>query len=58
MSAFKNWEDHGFSNKALEWSSKLKNIEAIEKTTIIDTYNDLENKLKSNKQVENLRRIV
>lgn len=49
MSAFKNWEDHGFSNKALEWSSKLKNIEAIEKTTIIDTYNDndLENKSKS-----------
>ncbi|WP_373154769.1 YncE family protein [Clostridium sp. AUH-JLR23] len=47
LSAFKNWEDHGFSNKALEWSSKLKNIEAIEKTTIIDTYNDLENKSKS-----------
>lgn len=54
LCAFKNWEDHGFSNKALEWSSQLKHLETIEKTTIIDTYNDLEN----NKQVENLRRSI
>ncbi len=47
LCAFKNWEDHGFSNKALELSSQLKNLETIEKTTIIDTYNDLENKSKS-----------
>lgn len=45
--AFKNWEDHGFSDKALEWSSKLKNIETIEKTTIIDIYSNLGNKSKS-----------
>lgn len=45
--AFKNWEDHGFSDKALEWSSKLKNLETIEKTTIIDTYSNLGNKSKS-----------
>ena len=45
--AFKNWEDHGFSDKALEWFSKLKNLETIEKTTIIDTYSNLGNKSKS-----------
>lgn len=39
--------DYGFSDKKLEWPSRLKRLETIEITTIIDTYNSLENKPKS-----------
>ncbi|HJA41660.1 MAG TPA: hypothetical protein H9667_09155 [Firmicutes bacterium] len=41
LRAYKAWEDSGFSNKNLEESSKLKNLETIERTTIIETYNSL-----------------
>lgn len=44
---YKDWEDCGFSDKKLQWIYSLKNLEIIEKVTIIDTYNSLETKPKS-----------
>lgn len=44
---YKEWEDSGFSDKKLQWIYSLKNLETIEKVSIIDTYNGLEPKSKS-----------
>ena len=49
ISAYKSWEDNGFTDKAFEWS-RLKMEEKIEKVSLIEIYNMLDNQNKTKKK--------